>query len=63
MKKYGAACVCLAMDETGIPDEPEERVKIIEKIINKAEEYGIDRHNLIADGLVTSAASSKNAAE
>ncbi|MGI6715963.1 MAG: homocysteine S-methyltransferase family protein [Eubacteriales bacterium] len=63
MKKYGAAAVCLAMDENGIPEEPEGRLKIIEKIISKAKEYGIDKKDLIADGIVTSAASTKNAAE
>ncbi|MFA7185470.1 MAG: homocysteine S-methyltransferase family protein, partial [Victivallales bacterium] len=63
MKKYGAAAVCLAMDENGISDIPEERVKIVEKIVAKAAEHGINKRNLIADGLVTSAAASKNAAE
>ncbi len=63
MKKYGAAAICLAMDESGIPETPEGRVRVLEKIIEKAAGYGIGKHDLIADGIVTSAAASKNAAE
>lgn len=51
VKKYGAAVVCLTLDENGIPDTPEGRIKIAEKIIARAEEYGIARENLIIDAL------------
>lgn len=63
MKKYGAAAVCLAMDEKGIGETPEARVAVIEKIIARGARYGIEKRDLIADALVTSAASSKDAAE
>ena len=56
MKKYGGAVVCLAVDEHGIPDTPEGRAAVIERIVRRAEEYGIDRRDLIADSLVTTAA-------
>lgn len=51
VKKYGAAVVCLTLDENGIPDTTEGRIKIAEKIIARAEEYGIARENLIIDAL------------
>lgn len=51
VKKYGAVVVCLCLDESGIPKTAEGRIKIAEKIIAKAEEYGIDKSDLIFDAL------------
>lgn len=51
VKKYGAAVVCLTLDENGIPDTSEGRIEIAKKIIARAEEYGIPRENLIIDAL------------
>ena len=50
--KYGAALICLTLDEGGIPEKAEDRIAIAEKIMNRAAEYGIPRKNLIIDGLV-----------
>lgn len=50
-KKYGGVVVCLTLDESGIPESAEGRIKIAEKIINTAKEYGIDKKNLIIDTL------------
>lgn len=50
-KKYGGVVVCLTLDENGIPESAEGRIKIAEKIINTAKEYGIDKKNLIIDTL------------
>ncbi len=50
-KKYGAAVVCLTLDEKGIPETAEERVKIAERLINRAKEYGIDKKDLLFDSL------------
>ena len=50
-KKYGAAVVCLTLDEDGIPETVEKRVSIAEKIINTAASYGIARKDLIFDAL------------
>ncbi len=50
--KYGAALICLTLDENGIPDKAADRIAIAEKIMNRAAEYGIPRKNLIIDGLV-----------
>lgn len=51
VKKYGAGVVGLALDEDGIPSSSEGRLKIAEKIINRAEEYGIKREDVFIDCL------------
>ncbi len=50
-KKYGAAIVCLLLDEKGIPETVEGRLEIAHKIIDKAKEYGIDKKELVFDAL------------
>lgn len=50
-KKHGGVVVCLTLDESGIPESAEGRIKIAEKIINTAKEYGIDKKDLIIDTL------------
>lgn len=49
--KYGGIVVCLCLDENGIPQSAEGRIKIAEKIINTAAEYGIEKKDLIVDAL------------
>lgn len=51
VKKYGAVTVCLCLDEDGIPSTANGRIKIAEKIIATAAEYGIDKSELIFDAL------------
>lgn len=63
VKKYGAAVVCLTLDENGIPDTPEGRIKIAEKIIARADEYGIARENLIIDALAMTISTGANNAK
>lgn len=46
VKKYGGVVVCLTLDENGIPETVEGRMKIAEKIIDKAQEYGISKKTL-----------------
>ncbi|ACA56589.1 homocysteine methyltransferase [Clostridium botulinum] len=55
IKKYGAAVVGLTLDDKGIPKKAEERLKIAEKIVNKALEYGIRREDIFIDCLVLTA--------
>lgn len=62
VKKYGGVVVCLTLDEDGIPEEAEKRVEIAKKIIKTADEYGIDKKNLIFDTLaMTISADNKSA--
>ena len=49
--KYGGVVIALTLDESGIPETTEGRIKIAEKIIKTAKEYGIDKKDLIFDPL------------
>lgn len=56
VKKYGASVVGLTLDSKGIPKSAEERFKIAEKIVSKAERYGIKRNDIYIDCLTLTAA-------
>lgn len=63
-KKYGGVVVCLCLDENGIPETADGRIKVAQKIINTAAEYGIDKKDLIVDALaMTISTDIKNAIE
>ncbi len=49
--RYGAGLICLAIDEAGIPDNAKDRIRIIEKLLQRADDFGVDRRNLIIDCL------------
>ena len=52
VKKYGAAVVGISNDETGISEDPDARFAIAKKIVERAEDYGIPRSDVIIDPLV-----------
>ncbi len=52
VKKYGAAVVAISNDETGISEDPDERFAVAKKIVERAEDYGIPRCDVIVDPLV-----------
>ncbi|MHC1720491.1 MAG: homocysteine S-methyltransferase family protein [Clostridiaceae bacterium] len=56
VKKYGAAVVGLTLDSKGIPATADERFRIAEKIVKKAESYGIHRSDVYIDCLTLTAA-------
>ena len=63
-KKYGAAVVGLCLDENGIPQTWQERVKIAERILNAALAAGIPREDVLIDCLtLTVSAQQEQAAE
>lgn len=62
-KKYGAAVVALTLDEQGIPETAEGRVKIAEKIASEAAKYGIGKKDIIVDTLTMAISADKNAAK
>ena len=51
VKKYGGVVIGLTLDEAGIPDTAEGRVKIARKIIEEAEKYGIEKKDILIDTL------------
>ncbi len=62
-KKYGGVVICLTLDEYGIPETVEGRMKIAEKIIKTAEDYGISKKDLIFDPLAMTISSDANSAK
>ena len=62
VKKYGGLVVALTLDEDGIPATAEGRVKIAEKILKTAEEYGIAKKNIIFDTLAMTISADNQAA-
>ncbi|HUX94803.1 MAG TPA: dihydropteroate synthase [Bacteroidales bacterium] len=50
-KEYGAAIIALAMDEEGITHDPEKRLKIAEKILERAVRTGIKEEDVVVDPL------------
>ncbi len=63
VKKYGGMVVGLTLDEAGIPDTPEGRCSIAERIVNRAGEYGIGREDIIIDALTMTVATDHLAAQ
>ncbi len=62
VKKYGGVVVALTLDEGGIPDRAEDRLKIAKKILREAKKWGIDRKNIVFDPLAMAVSADKNAA-
>lgn len=63
VKKYGGLVVALTLDDGGIPETAEARVKIAEKILKTAAEYGIDKKDIIFDTLAMTISASQDAAK
>ena len=63
VRKYGGLVVALTLDESGIPETAEDRIKIAEKILNKAAEYGISKKDIIFDTLALTISADNSAAK
>ncbi len=63
VKKYGGVLVALCLDEDGIPADSDGRIRIAEKILKYADEYGIDRKDIVIDGLVMTVSSDITSAQ
>lgn len=62
VKKYGGLVVALTLDENGIPETADGRLKIAEKILKTASDYGIDKKDIIFDPLALTVSADRNAA-
>ena len=51
-KKYDVPVVAISNDETGISEDPDIRFSVAKKIVERAEDYGITRADIIVDPLV-----------
>lgn len=62
VKKYNSQIIGLTLDESGIPETAEERVKIAEKIVAKAGEFGIPKEDIYIDCLAMTVSSQPESA-
>lgn len=61
VKKYGGVVVALTLDENGIPADAAGRVAIAKRILSVAQEYGIEKKDLIFDTLTMAASTEPSA--
>ena len=62
VKKYGAAVVGVANDDTGISDDPHERLRIATRIVERAADHGIPAEDVVIDPLALTVSADDNAA-
>lgn len=63
IQKYGGVVVGLTIDEDGIPDTAEGRVRVAGKIIEEAKKYGIDKKDIVIDVLAMTISSDPEGAK
>jgi 5-methyltetrahydrofolate--homocysteine methyltransferase len=61
IKEYGAAVIGLTMDENGISSDPEVRMGIAAKILERASKLGIPAEDVVIDPLVLTVGADQNA--
>lgn len=52
IKKYGAAVIGISNDESGISEDPDVRLAVAKKIVERAQDHGIAREDVLIDPLV-----------
>ncbi|MDW8226542.1 MAG: dihydropteroate synthase [Anaerolineales bacterium] len=62
VKERGAAVIGLTIDDRGIPQTPEERVAVAEKILERAAQLGIPTEDVVIDPLVLTVGSDSKSA-
>lgn len=60
-KKYGAMFILLPLSDKGLPENLEEKKQIIETILSRAYGCGLDRNDVVVDGLVTTVGANQRA--
>ncbi len=61
--KYGAMFILLPLSDGSLPGTANERIGIIENVYQEAKKNGIDKEDIIIDGLVLTVSSSQEAAK
>ena len=59
--KYGAMFILLPLNDEGIPQTTEERIRLVEKVCAEAYKYGFTKDDIIVDGLVMTASADQTA--
>ena len=62
VRKYGGVLVALVLDEDGIPDNAEGRIRIARRIYEAADKYGVPREDIVIDGLAMTISSDTSSA-
>jgi 5-methyltetrahydrofolate--homocysteine methyltransferase len=52
VKKYRCAVIAISNDETGISEDPDIRFAVAKKIVERAQDHGIPREDVVVDPLV-----------
>lgn len=52
VKKHGAAVIGISNDETGISEDPDVRFAVAKKIVERAQDHGIPKEDVLIDPLV-----------
>ncbi len=61
-KKYGAMFILLPLSDKGLPENIEEKIAIIENILERAYALGMEKEDIIVDGLVATVGANRRAA-
>ena len=61
-KKYGAMFILLPLSDAGLPKTLEEKISIIDQVVEKALAMGLTKEDIVVDGLVTTVGANKKAA-
>lgn len=62
VKKYGAMFILLPLSDAGLPESLAKKKEIIHKILDRALALGMEREDIVVDGLVTTVGANKKAA-
>lgn len=60
-KKYGAMFILLPLSDAGLPKDMEEKKQIIHRIMERALSLGLEKEDIIVDGLVNTIGANKQA--
>ncbi len=63
VKRYGGVVIALTLDEAGIPESADGRVRIAGKIIHEASKYGIGKKDIVIDALCMTVSSEPEGAK
>ena len=62
VKKYGAMFILLPLSDSGLPENIEEKKRIIETVLERAYALGMTQDDVVVDGLVATVGANKQAA-
>lgn len=62
VKKYGAMFILLPLSDKGLPENMQEKKQIIESVLERAFSLGLQKEDVIVDGLVSTVGANKKAA-